>query len=305
MSLGLIEQLDVDDRALVTGLLTCIVDRPEVYRNEVRHFSIDGQTTYVVVTRADVSGNESCRLVHASNIAPYLASLGVVVQADPPPPHVNRRTGRSISKSSQAFKFTPQAIQNHSDINRLPDNEVQRLIGERLYLIWRQQSDRRNSTEHDFDEFSRRLGVTRQRLMENARVLCELGYATQGKHAENSLENGNLDLTSPKGVQWANAGCPPIGVDGAPVVNVTVKVTLQQVFQEVRRLDISEEDKEQFELLLRRFEEETRRTQPSYKPLQDLLDMATKVRELAPVLFRFGADHIDDIGRMAQHLPGA
>jgi hypothetical protein len=31
--------------------------------------------------------------------------------------------------------------------------------------------------------------------------------------------------------------------------------------------------------------------------------MAAKVTELAPVLFKFGADHIDGIGRMTWRLP--
>ncbi|MGI8483154.1 MAG: hypothetical protein ACR2OU_02695 [Thermomicrobiales bacterium] len=137
--------------------------------------------------------------------------------------------------------------------------EIQRRIGRELFRNWRKDPHQRHSTEWDIEALTRRIGISQQQFMENAYILCDLGYAIQARHLENSLKNGNLDLTSPKGVAWANAGFPLIGVDGTPVVNVTVNVTLQQVIQEVEGLRISQEDKERIEQLFRQFEGETKR----------------------------------------------
>ena len=69
-------------------------------------------------------------------------------------------------------------------------------------------------------------------------------------------------------------------------------------------LETSPEIKDQLELLLRRFDEEGKKARPSYKPMQDLLDMATKVNDLAPIVVKFFGDHMDTVAKMAEHLPG-
>ena len=286
MGVRLLDQLTADVRDVVMPLLSCIVDNAGIYRNEVLMLRGDGETQYIAEVHNAKHGYH-CRQSYSGNIVPILSELGLAVPI-----------------SHDSFQFLPSALQAYREQSELTDHEVQRRIGEELFRIWKEDPHRHISTQHDVDELTARLGITRQQYFENARILCVLGLAVEGKHAENTLEGGNLDLASPEGVRWAAAGYPPVGEDRSPTVNVTVHITMQQLFQEVERLPIEEADKERIDELFRQFEVERHKSDPSYKPLQDLLSMASSVKELAPLLFRFGAKYVDDIERMAQHVPG-
>lgn len=237
-------------------------------------------------------------------MTPLLVAAGLAVEADPPSPRIDRKRNLVIPRQSQAFHFTALAINAYKSTFDLLPTEVQHRIGNTLLEHWHTYRGGRGAKPIDIPNVCKAIGVNQDQFFQNVYILKSLGYVYPGRYLEGKLENGYVFLTELKGLSWANAGSPPIGPDGTPVVNVTVNVTLQQVIREVESLRISDEDKERIELLFRRFQEETKKERPSYKPLQDLLDMATKVKELAPVLFKFGADHIDDIGRMTNNFPG-
>lgn len=299
-----LEELTADDRSLVMQLLSCIVDRSNDYLNEVQHFAGGDEVHYFVRVRDARRPEQRSDVTHPTNIAPLLADLGLAIEVPPPHPQIDLRTGSAIPRPSEAFQFTPLAIQAYKDQTHLSSAEIQRRIGQALYKNWQRDRRQRRDEPLDVRQLCDQLGISEEQFFNNAYILLNLGYAYEGRHMECTLENGNLSLTLQKGLAWANAGFPPLGLDGTPIVNLTVHITLQQVIREVQQLDLAEEDKERIELLFRRLEQEVGKEEPSYKPLQDLLDMATKVKELAPLLFRFGADHLDDIQRMSHHLPG-
>lgn len=304
MTASILGQLPDDERMLVMSLLACIVDHSTDYLNEVHHISELGGVQYFVRKRNGASPVQPGAYSHPVNIAPMLARLDIAVEAPPPSPQVDRRTSIAIPRASEAFQFTPQAIQAYRDTSELSRAEIQRRIGQALFEIWQGDRSHERTNVLDVPQLCAKWSISEDRFFDNAYILRDLGYASEGRYLESTLEQGNLFLTSPRGLAWANAGFPSLGVDGTPIVNITVHVTVQQVIQEVQQLNLSEEDKERIELLFYRFEQESQHDSPSYKPLQDLLDMATKVKDLAPLLFRFGAQHLDDIHRMSQNLPG-
>ncbi len=300
-----LDQLPDDEKRLVMALLSCVVDHADDFVNEVHHLGTTAGVQYFVQVREGQQPSVPHQYTHPTNAAPLLASLQLVIEAPPPRPRIDRRTRTAIPRPSQGFQLTPLALQAYCDAKSVSNAQIQRRIGEELYERWRRDRHRMGDEPIDVGAMSQELGIERDRFVDNLYILHHQGYVLEPPYSlQGALEQGYAYLSPDRGIGWANAGFPDIAQLSSTNVTVTVHVTLQQVIQEVEQLPISQEEKERFELLLRRFDEEARKGEPSYKPLQDALDMLSKVKELAPVGIRFFADHLDDIQRMAHHLPG-
>lgn len=216
---------------------------------------------------------------------------------------------------SMAFAFTEEAFAWYQAQMAPSESEVRKSIGSSLYHEFLDDAD------HGLEaaEISERTGIDQTQVKRQLRVLAKL------EHAEEMVNPGSFigstalgseihwlsdpsatryTLQSPEGVRWAAAGFPEISYGQSTNLSVTVVLTLQQAVQQVEALPISEDDKARFERILRRFEEEGAKEAPSYKPLQDGLDMLSKVTALWPVGFKFFTQNLDTIERMARHVTG-
>lgn len=299
-----LDELIPEDRDLTMRLLACIVDNGAVYQNRVVRRPDEIGTRYIVLSKENQSQGPESSQSYPSNITDLLVNAGLAVETPPPSPKVDKKHGLVIPRPSQGFVFTPLALNSYKNRFFLPPTEIQHRIGVELLENWHEYPDDPGVSPIDVSATCKSLGVTEVQFFRNIHILQSLGYVSTGQLMGGTLENGHIFLTEPKGLSWANAGSSPLGPDGSPIVNVTVNITLQHIIQEVEGLNISDEDKERIEILFHRFEVESKKDNPSFKPLQDLLSVAANVKELFPVLFKFGASHIDDIGRMVHHLPG-
>lgn len=206
---------------------------------------------------------------------------------------------------SDIFRFTQSGLSALRE--EFPPNniEVMRYIGHALFLAWQEHPRALKSSFHlDVEPFCDRRGIKQKQFAVQSNLMVQLGLARFSGHAENHVHDGYVWLT-PEGLDWASRGFPDRVGSEAPTTNVNVEVqVLTQFIHQVEELPISEDDKARFERILRRFEEESGKEEPSYKPLQDGLDMLTKVKELWPVGFRFFSQNLDTIERMARHIPG-
>ncbi len=290
MSLLPLDDLDQDDQRAIRQMLQAVVAYPEVHGNgfQVQRELWHTFSHYVYRHSGEVPSPLPFPVTSRHNLGEILRARGFAEK----------------TQTEGHYRFTDQALAWYQQPAPLSNQEIQSRLGQYLFDQHLIGDIDRATDRLDLGEVAAKLGVTRDRLVANARILEDMGFVTSGPYGGRRIEDGHIYLTKPQGVQWANDGAPPVRADGSPVVSVTVHVTLQQVIQQVEQLDTSEEMKERIELLLRRFEEEAKKDEPSYKPMMDLLEAATKVKDLAPIVVKFFGDHMDTISQMAHRLPG-
>lgn len=276
-------QLDERDRRIVEQALYGIVELPDIHVNLLLVTREQDGFAYSVGEHAGAAASPLPQPFRSPNdiTAPLLA-LGYLVETE----------------TAGHFRFTDAALAWRRQPTPLSNQEIQRRLGLYLFDSLQDRGPYAGADRLDLDEVARELQAPRERLIANARTLELLGYVKSGLADQMTIDDGFLSLTQPKGVQWANDGAPPIRADGSPAAQGTVGITLQEAIREVEQLELPADLRDRLELLIRRFDEETKKGRPSYQPLQDLLDLGGKRKEIVPLLFRLGANHIDDIERM-------
>jgi hypothetical protein len=281
------DQIPKDDRDPILGMLRCITDYEDEFVNEVHYMSSSEGHEYFVQSRNHRRTSVSHRFRHIKSLSPTLMRLGLIT------PH-----------SHTSFEFRQEAIDAYRTRNFVPNAEIQRRIGEEVHGHWRKHRHDMHDERLDVDALAAELGVERDRIIDSLDVMHRAGILHESRYSH----QGTLDLgyayLADRGFEWSNAGFPDIATWNQSRVNVAVHVTLQQYIQQVEALPISDDDKAKFERLLRRIEEEGKNDEPSYKPVQDALDMLSKIKELAPIGIKFFSDHMDTIQRMAGRMPG-
>jgi hypothetical protein len=297
MTLKPLDDLTEHDVSIVRQMLRAVVEHPQIYVNRIhirpqkkgRNDLVFHRFEYYVGRHNSQSPSPISRNFYSeNNIGEYLLALGYVTK----------------DRNEGWYNFTPEAMDWYRQPEPVTDQEVQHHLGEYLLERFHEGEDYLNPRPIDFAALAQDIGVPLDRLLSHARLLIRMGFMTEGAVQGEGLEDGYLLLTDHKGLPWANAGAGPISADGNPIINVTVQITLNQVIEQVEALDLPQETKDQVELLLRRFDGEKQKGRPSYKPIQDLLDMAGNVKEVAPTIIRFLGEHADDIERAIRSLPG-
>ncbi|MDP9368182.1 MAG: hypothetical protein M3Q03_07895 [Chloroflexota bacterium] len=298
MSASLLDQLPPSDRQLVMTLLSFVVDFPDDHCNEVHFLNYGRGTLYSVETYDDRPSHHDRELEHPTNIVHLLERLNLASIIPPNPPRMVR--GKLKVPESTRFNFTPTALELYRRATTLTDQDVRRRLGEYLYDQYLQHGEA--PIHFDVEGIAQHTGLEPSRIRSQTRVLYGVGLVGGIRPVGGEEEFVCIHLSKPAGVRWAATGFSD--TLGESSTTVHVNITIQQVLQEAEGLPIAPEDLERFELLLRRLEEEGQKERPNYKPLQDMLDMASKVKELAPLVIRYGAAHLDDIQRMVGHIPG-
>lgn len=297
----IIDGMSEEERQLLLDLLRCVSEQNEEHRVVSRNSGNSRRPTAISLELDGVNPTSFSqpRLVTWNPLQSW-ERRGFL--------HPDLRT------SDIAYQFRESAISWYRRTRRLSDADVRRLLGQFLYQQYLTSDE---PGEFDPEAVATELGIDSNRLKAQLKVLIsiELVSATEGwNFGSTNPGSGQFEwalpsrsyvsLAEPRGIEWAVKGFSDLLLSDTPVVNIDVTVTLQQYIHQANNLPISQENKDRFELLLRRVEEEAEKENPSYKPVQDTLDMLTKVKELAPIGLRFLADQMDTIQRMTRHLPG-
>ncbi len=280
--------LDEHDQRIVKQALYGIVDLPAIHSNVfIIHREKDGFNYYIGMHSAENPSPIIQPLKSSKQITQALLALGYLKK----------------TKTEGQFEFTEEAKEWYRRASAPTDQEIQHRLGLYLLTQLQQQGQYIGRQEIDLDVASQELRVSRDQLVTNARTLEYMGYVDSGPADQMSVEDGFIFLTKPKGITWANAGAPPIGPDGTPIVNVTVHITLKQVLDQAERSGLSEEDKNRFEELMIQLASEKKQRRDILTTVKDLLDVTKNTKELWPTVIKFATEYGDDIQRGLQQLP--
>jgi uncharacterized membrane protein len=146
------------------------------------------------------------------------------------------------------------------------------------------------------------IGCNIDRVRRETAVL--IGAHLLERHRSHSEDLGLLRLTEPEGVRWAAAGFPPIGTLGShhAKVSVSLQVEVRTVLQEVQTAAVDPTVLEQYELRLRRVEEELAKPdgQGRLQTVHDLVETANGSKDLLIPTLGFLATHADKIKTFAE-----
>lgn len=114
---------------------------------------------------------------------------------------------------------------------------------------------------------------------------------------------GVLSLTAPAGVLWATGGFRPIGDPDkqAVAINVDLRVEVRNIIHQVHSAGVDPALLEQYELRLRRVEEELEKPdgQGKLQTVHDLVETANSSKDLLVPTVGFLATHSDKIKTFA------
>ncbi len=284
------DYLDLADQNIVRQMLRGIVNHPDNHINTlVMHRSKPEEFTYYIGRDSNQPPSPIVQPWHSpNNFTQALLALGFLDK----------------TKTEGQFTFTSIAITWYETSSALSDQNVQKQLGLYLFEQLKREQGEYGWNPIDLADAAKKLRVTEARILTNARILQLMGYVRGGQTfgTVNPAE-GYIFLTQPRGVSWANAGASPIGPDGSPVINVTIRVTLRQVLQQAEESGLSSEEKQRFEDLLVQLASEKKKGGNVLETVKNLLDIAKNTKELWPSIAKFAVEHADDAGQFLQNIP--
>jgi len=286
-----LSHLSDDDRELAFALLRRVVEQSDDYINQVAHLSGDGLVTYFVRARNGQRPHGE-RITHHSNIAPLLESLGLVVQAPPPSPRTNRRTGAVKMRQSEQFQFTPLALESFKKLSNVDDAEVRRRIG--VFLYERYQESGEEFFEWDGEAVARATKVARKRVVAQTRLMRDIGLLNEGGPNNSALEFGYISFSKPDGLRWAMSGFPSDFSVMQSRVEVDVHINVHHFLATIDALPINSAEKAEAEELAKDIERE-----PTVEKFGRLLEMAANIKELIVPAGQLIAQHADKIPHLS------
>lgn len=156
-----LNELVTEDRKLVTELLAVVVESGDRYQNRVMRIETLEGTQYFVVPKEDhLIQSEESSLVHPTNVTPLLVVAGLAVEADPPPPRIDKKRNLVIPRQSHAFHFTALAINAYKSRFDVSSTEIQRRIGNALLDHWHSYRGGRGAKPIDIPDVCSAIGLT-------------------------------------------------------------------------------------------------------------------------------------------------
>lgn len=280
--------LDPLARDLVVKALAAVVDHPDIHQNRFLVGPKAGDEFEYVVGQhlrcAPTPFPQSTRL--PINIFSQLQFHGIAEME------------RAPDSRASWLRFTDAALAWYRAHGGPTDHEIQARIGRVLF-------DRygRSGGEPDRAELIRELGLPEERVGRNLDILVDLRYVRPSGAAWSPggppPPLTRYSLSKPSGLQWANGGFRPIGVEVAPVVNVELRIEIQNVITEARSADVPPALLEQFEARVRRVEEELAKPEGRFESVKEMMETANQSKELLGPAARFLYRNWDKIQTLA------
>jgi hypothetical protein len=198
------------------------------------------------------------------------------------------------------WQFTPRALDWYRENSGPSDDEVRKKIGR----IIAQTDPTNNWSYYQAAKLAEEVEISPERLAREISVLTGGGFLERRKASGSDL--GLIRFALPKGVLWAAADFPPIGTFGQQQTTVTVSlhVEVRTIIEQVQSSGLDPGLLEQYELRLRRVEEELQKPdgQGRLQTVHDLVETANGSKDLLIPTVGFLATHADKIKTFAEGI---
>ena len=191
------------------------------------------------------------------------------------------------------WQFTDRALAWYQENSGPSDDEVRKKIGR----IIAHTDPTNNWSYYQAEKLAEEVEISPERLSREISVLTHGGFLERRKASGSDL--GLMRFAPPKGGLWAAADFPPIGTFGLQqtTVNVSLHVEVRTIIEQVQTSGLDPALLEQYELRLRRVEEELQKPdgQGRLQTVHDLVETANGSKDLLIPTVGFLASHADKI----------
>lgn len=286
------DKLDPDDATLTKGMLAAVVDHPDIHANSFTVTpSMDGQRFRYFLAMHEGSNTGSPFAQQAGwyprFIARHLQFLGVI-ESDPDP-----------KRKGSPYRFTGAALAWHRRHGGPSVDDVRKVIGRHLLAM-----SASGLLPYDPESLAHQHHLTIGQVQAETHMLVGAGLIE--RHREIGTEFGFLQLSSPEGFRWAAAGYRPISELVSPTINVNVDlhVEVRNTIREAEAANVPRDVLDQFEVRLRRLEDELEEGEGSFDTVKDLIETANSSKDLLGPAIRFLYRHWDKIQTLGDEAIG-
>lgn len=179
--------------------------------------------------------------------------------------------------NSQSYAFTEEAFEWLRAEKSSPA-KLRVALGKSLYEIY--SNDPTLPIKWVPEDVATQLGAARSSVIVETSNLVTIGLL------QDITPFGGEDIRfyqfTPVGMQWALANFPE-SLNAGPNVVVNLVINVEPYIQQVEQLAIDDDLKMRLELALHRLEVESRKSDPTYAPLRELLSMMADSAQVASV----------------------